>query len=238
MGRHKRAEDGRKPDLKRKPKWTQKQLRADRAVEKFGKLQIARGMYIEGAIPKKVAQTLKIPTSTAQRWKKKLFSGDKSAKRKVGSGRKRKTTQREDRLILKKSLSVQSPNASEICEQMKSEINLSLCPRTVRNRLHEQGYWRRVAAKKPFVSPINIAKRLAWGREHVGWTKDQWGKVIWSDESLYHYVFKTRRMVWRKDGEKFKKENLAGTVKESRKKEMFWGAFVWGVWGCCGMWGV
>ena len=51
-------------------------------------------------------------------------------------------------------------------------------------RLHDVGYGRYVARKKPQLSPKNIEERLEWAQEHKDWTPEQWKKVIWSDETL------------------------------------------------------
>jgi len=124
-----------------------------------------------------------------------------------------------------------SPNASELTNYLHDATGISVCARTIRSRMQEGGYYRRVATRKPFTSAINRAKRLAWAREHVGWSIDQWGKVIWSDESSFRYIFVRRRMIWRRNGERMKPENLQGTVKESKKKEMVWGCFSLGGMG-------
>jgi hypothetical protein len=62
--------------------------------------------------------------------------------------------------------------------------NISL--NTIRSRIKESGefnsYW---AARKPFISKKNRAKRLKWTKEHKNWTKEQWRSVLWSDESPF-----------------------------------------------------
>ncbi|GBN77863.1 hypothetical protein AVEN_86917-1 [Araneus ventricosus] len=37
--------------------------------------------------------------------------------------------------------------------------------------------------RKPLVSAINHKKRLQFVKQHKDWTVEQWGNVMWSDES-------------------------------------------------------
>jgi len=56
-------------------------------------------------------------------------------------------------------------------------------PESVRYALHKRGYRRRVALRKPPISEANRVARLAWAHEHLHWTKDQWYRVLWTDET-------------------------------------------------------
>ena len=40
--------------------------------------------------------------------------------------------------------------------------------------------------KKPFISPVNRGKRHAWGKKHKEWADENWGRVIFSDESKFN----------------------------------------------------
>ncbi len=99
MGRYHAHPDGRR-ERRQKPKWTQAAIREKRAKAKFGQMSEAKGMFKAGWRPRQVADDLKIPYTTAVRWRRKLIVKE-SPDRKKGSGRKRKTTERQDRLIVK-----------------------------------------------------------------------------------------------------------------------------------------
>ncbi|GBN77042.1 hypothetical protein AVEN_208728-1 [Araneus ventricosus] len=43
--------------------------------------------------------------------------------------------------------------------------------------------WR--PTRKPFVSVINCEKRLQFAKQHKDWTVEQWGNVMWFDESRF-----------------------------------------------------
>ncbi len=41
----------------------------------------------------------------------------------------------------------------------------------------------RIAAKKPLLKDKNRVKCLKFAKEHKKWTKEDWHKVLWSEES-------------------------------------------------------
>jgi Transposase len=61
------------------------------------------------------------------------------------------------------------------------ELNVSYY--YVRNALRNAGFSRRVARHKPPLSERNRQARLQWAIKHVGWTLEEWRKVLWSDET-------------------------------------------------------
>ena len=62
---------------------------------------------------------------------------------------------------------------------------MSASARTVRQRLLEDGLVSRRAAKKPLLSRKNIRDRLIFCKRYWDWTAEDWGKVIFSDESPF-----------------------------------------------------
>lgn len=86
----------------------------------------------------------------------------------------------------------------------------------------------RAAISKPLIRPQNAVIRKRWCKQHVGWTSDQWKKVVWSDESSFTLFPTTGRVyVWRSPGEEYKKECLLPTVKHGGGSVMVWGAISW-----------
>ena len=96
-----------------------------------------------------------------------------SSKRKVGSGRKRETTPREDRRI--KYYVRQNPFATN--EQIQDDLNLNTAAYRVGQRCIELGlnsYW---SVSKPHISDKNIRKRLKYAKTHIKWSIDRWRKT-------------------------------------------------------------
>lgn len=96
---------------------------------------------------------------------------------------------------------------------------------TIRKCLLNWGLRGRVAAKKPLLRKQNLAKRMAFAKDHVNWTNEQWGQVLFSDESKFEiYGNKRRLFIRRFEGERYKKYCWQPTVKHGGGSIMVWGA--------------
>lgn len=142
--------------------------------------------------------------------------------RKVGSGRKRKTTKFEDREIAIKT----KRNRLSTGKEVQDELQLTgISERTVRRRMASEtgfdSYWQ---TKKPFISPENRKRRLAWAKEHLDWTDEDWQTVLWSDESPFVLIFNRKKRVWRSYNERYEPWATKATVKHDIKINV-WGCF-------------
>ena len=138
-------------------------------------------------------------------------------------GRKRKTSPVTDRNIVIQAKRNRFITAEEIKVALPPDI--SICTNTIRARIKESGefnsYW---ASRKPFISIANKRKRLAWARDHINWTAEQWKSVMWTDESPYVLRFNGKTRVWRMHNERYSTTCCKGTLKHD-DKIMVWGAF-------------
>lgn len=99
--------------------------------------------------------------------------------------------------------------------------------KTIRRALHKAGLYSRVARRKPFISEVNKAKRLAWCLEHEHWTVRKWRSVFFTDEkSFTQFETKAHKRVWRTPNEEFASDCLVPTVSRSQSC-MVWGGFSW-----------
>ena len=142
------------------------------------------------------------------------------------SGRPKVTTPNDDKTIVK--LSKQDPRKD--VEQLTAEINERfgvICSNsTTRRRLKDANLLGRRPSKKPFVSTKNRKARLGFAKKHITWTKEQWAKVLWSDESKYLLFGNDgTKYVRRPDGERFNPKYLLPTVKHGGGNVMVWGCF-------------
>lgn len=103
-------------------------------------------------------------------------------------------------------------------------MQVTVSRRTVSRRLNSLGYKSCKACKKPFVSLKNRRARVRWAQAHVQWTVAQWRNVLWSDESPFTLRWNGNVRVWRKVGERYHPDCIAGTVKQD-KRIMVWGCF-------------
>jgi len=108
--------------------------------------------------PSSIASLLKRDKRTVQRFLNE-FKKTGSPQRKPGSGRKRATTPKVDRLIKRVAIRDRRVSSTEI----KEDLGLEVSTKTVRNRLHEMGlkcYW---SSKKPFVNDKTGPKSISTG---------------------------------------------------------------------------
>jgi hypothetical protein len=140
----------------------------------------------------------------------------------VSTGRPRKTTPKDDALIVRQVM--KSRRAS--CPSIREELGFqSVSVRTVERRIMESGLFNSGWTKrKSFVSEVNRVKRVAWAKEHLNWSLAQWHSVIWSDESPFVLRYNRKTRCYRLKGDYYNPETMTGTVKHDAKL-MVWGCF-------------
>ncbi|XP_046975380.1 uncharacterized protein LOC124541508 [Vanessa cardui] len=136
------------------------------------------------------------------------------------TGRKRITTDREDRKLVRESLKNRKKASSELAVELSTEVNKTISARTTRRRLQEAGLKGCKARKKPWLSDNNKRARYAWALKYQYFTKEDWSNIIWSDESNFE-VFGT--YVRRRVGEEFNPQCVVPTVKHGGGSVMVWG---------------
>ena len=176
----------------------------------------------EGWSNRRIAATLGRCESTIRHYlKRKSITG--SILRREGSGRKRKTTKREDRLIERQALS----DCNITIDGILKSTGLPLHRATVSKRLNEFNIKCVLQRKKPYISEANRKKRIAWCKKYENWTAEMWDNVLWSDESKFELRCQQRKRVWVCTTKPYDENALSGTVKHS-KSVMIWGCFASG----------
>lgn len=66
---------------------------------------------------------------------------------------------------------------------IRRELGVPASARTVRRRLDEAGLFGRVARIEFPFTEEHITERLEFATEHQGWTRDQWARVLFGDET-------------------------------------------------------
>ncbi|CAJ0953436.1 unnamed protein product [Ranitomeya imitator] len=139
-------------------------------------------------------------------------------------GRPRKTSKRQDRILNLFRLRDRTTSSAELAQEWQ-QAGVSAPARTVRRRLFERGLVSRRAAKKPLLSRKNIRDRLIFCKRYREWTAEDWGKVIFSDESPFR-LFGTsgKQLIRRRRGERSHQSCLMPTVKHPETIHV-WGCF-------------
>lgn len=136
--------------------------------------------------------------------------------------RKRKTTVRQDRILLRSAKANDDQAFRDIINIAGVKVSRATLPR----RLKEVDLFSRIRRRKPVLKPYHKAARLFWARKYVHWTVEDWLKVIWSDESSIVLGRKSRqRRCIRKKGQAFLRRHCDGTVKSGKVTMMVWACF-------------
>ena len=143
------------------------------------------------------------------------------------SGRKRKTTVRDDMCLLRSIKKNRRQTLKDATNRFNTRTECGVSCRTIKRRLSENGYKRCVVSKKTTVSQINREKRSRFCRQRIHWTVDnQWSSIIFSDETKIVLGNNNKVYVWRTTDERLRPEclGLRGDRETTCKASiMFWG---------------
>lgn len=203
---------------------TRKETQNERSKAKTGRNHEIVGMLKTGVSARQIAREYKLSYSGAKKLCAKLkVSG--SCDRSPGSGRKRKTTERSDRFIVK-CAKADNPTKKAIADQLLAQTGAKVCVKTIQRRLKQKGLAWRKKSKKPYVGEKNRVLRLSFAREHVNWSVHQWKRVVWSDESQFCLHNQSSQYFWKTKDEKLSNRAMQGTVKHQKSLNV-WGCFSW-----------
>ncbi|CAD6186043.1 unnamed protein product [Caenorhabditis auriculariae] len=98
------------------------------------------------------------------------------------TGRPRVTDRNDDRNILKTSRTNPRLTAPAIRREVFLNSPSPPSVSTVKRRLNAAGIMGRRPVKKPLISEKNRVARVKWAKEHLNWTRQDWNKILSSDE--------------------------------------------------------
>ena len=142
------------------------------------------------------------------------------------SGRRRKTTAKDDAFIALQAKQNPMQSSREISETLATGT-ATISPATVRRRLRETCLRSHVVRAKPLMTKSAAQKRLAFAKKYVNMPLSFWQKVIFSDESKFELISNRRKTrMWRPKGYPFWKRIVRNKAKHSQHV-MVWGCFSW-----------
>lgn len=119
-----------------------------------------------------VARTLSVSRSTVQNvYRRWLETG--AHRRRAGSGRRRITSQRDDRFIVLASLRNRHLTAVNIQNRLLNVRRVQVSEWTVRRRLHEVNLRSYRPASGPKLNQGHRVTQLTFAREHFDWSLDE-----------------------------------------------------------------
>lgn len=177
----------------------------------------------DGRSQRYAARALGIPETTVRRAIERYRETGLMTRR-PGSGRPRATQPADDRFIQLQTLRNRFQTASETARRLQHARNTRVSVNTVRRRLAELDLHSRIPATGPQLTQAQREYRLRFAREHVAWTEEDWGRVLFSDESRFAlYTSDRRDRVWRRPRERYARATMVEAVPYGGGSVMVWG---------------
>lgn len=143
--------------------------------------------------------------------------------RRPGSGRRRCTSERDDRFIVTTSLRNRHLTGVDVQQELRQVRGTAASEWTVRRRLKEANLTPKRPATGPKLTPRHRQARLRFAQAHYDWEVEQWRRVMFSDECRMCLHGSDRRgRVYRRPGERFAQCCFAETVAYGGGSCMMW----------------
>ncbi len=144
----------------------------------------------------------------------------------IPSGRPRKITGRDERMVVGQIERGEVETATEMASVLQRDLGIEVDRRTVSNLLHEHGLQAFHKVKRPYLKPKHKEDRLKFALEHQNWTFDDWKKILFSDESKSR-MYDSDGLIyrWGRRGKPLTDKDVTETVKFGGGSVLFWGCF-------------
>ena len=161
------------------------------------------GMLHSGLSQRHVANVLGVSQSVVSRmWNRFITTGN--VRHLHAGGRERSTNEVQDRFLVVQARRHRFDNATTLRRDFQNATGVRISTQTIRNRLHDAGLRSKRPAIRVPLTRYHVQMRLAWARDHVTWTQNDWAPVLFTDESRFCVDFTNRRArVWRMPNERF-----------------------------------
>ncbi|GFT30234.1 transposable element Tcb2 transposase [Trichonephila clavipes] len=184
------------------------------------------GKLAEGRTVTSVAAEFGINKSDVSRaWK--AFQTTGTAVRKVGGGRSRTATARDDRYIILQVKRGRRQSASVIAQQLSTATGRQVSRFTVARRLHKGGLFAHFPERCLPLKVDHRRHRLQWCREHKNWITYQWNRVLFTDESRFSTRSDSQRvLIWTEIGTRFYTSNIKERHHYGGPEVLVWGGIM------------
>ncbi|GFU99199.1 transposable element Tcb2 transposase [Trichonephila clavipes] len=100
---------------------------------------------------------------------------------------------------------------------------------TVARRLHGGGLFARRPVRCVPLTPAHRRRRFLWCREHRNWRDDEWGRVLFTDESRFSWSSDSHRiLIWRERGSRNHPSNIIERDRYGGSGVLVWGGIMLG----------
>ncbi|GFS47323.1 transposable element Tc1 transposase [Trichonephila clavipes] len=181
---------------------------AERTERPIRRLSRIIGKLEEGRSVTSVAAEFGIAHSIVSRlWRQFQTTG--TAIRGFSSGRPRGTTPADDRYIVLQARRNRRQTAGEIARHTTQATGRPISRFTVARRLHGGGLFAQRPVRCVPLTPAHRRRRSLWCREHRNWRDNEWGRVLFTDESRFSLSSDSHRIfIWRERGSRNPPSNI------------------------------
>ncbi|GFW71118.1 transposable element Tcb2 transposase [Trichonephila clavipes] len=186
------------------------------------------GKLEEGRSVTSVAAEFGIAHSIVSRlWRQFQTTG--TAIRGFSSGRPRRTTPADDRYIVLQARRNRRQTAGEIARHTTQATGGPISRFTVARKLHGGGLFARRPVRCVPLTPAHPRRRSLWCREHRNWRDNEWGRVLFTDESRFSLSSDSHRiLIWRERGSRNHPSNIIERDRYGGRGILVWGGIMLG----------
>ncbi|GFS96164.1 transposable element Tcb2 transposase [Trichonephila clavipes] len=117
------------------------------------------------------------------------------------SGHPRGSTPADDRYVVLQARKNRRQTAGEIARHTTQATGRPISCFTVARRLHGDGLFARRPVWCVPLTPAHRRRRSLWCREHRNWRDNEWGRVLFTDESRFSLSSDSHRiLIWKERG--------------------------------------
>ncbi|GFV33800.1 transposable element Tc1 transposase [Trichonephila clavipes] len=153
----------------------------------------------------------------------------RTAIRGFSSDRPRGTTFPDDRYIVLQARRNRRQTAGKIARHTTQATGRPISRFTVARRLHGGGLFARRPVLCVPLTPSHRRRRFLWCREHRNGRDNEWGRVLFTDESRFSLSSDFHRiLIWRKRGRRNHTSNIIERDRYGGRGVLVWGGIMLG----------
>ncbi|GFU65801.1 transposable element Tc1 transposase [Trichonephila clavipes] len=128
-----------------------------------------------------------------------------------------------------RSVTSQKKQAAEIARHTIQATGRPISRFTVARRLHGGGLFARRPVRCVPLTPAHRRRRSLWCREHRNWRDNEWGRVLFTDESRFSLSSDYHRiLIWRERGSRNHPSNIIERDRYGGLGVLVWGGIMLG----------
>lgn len=138
-------------------------------------------------------------------------------------GRPTRLTERDRRALVRLVTSCQANSLSELKHSVAQGTGMRVSKETIRTALRDEGLKAIVKKKKPLLLKRHREHRLEFAQKYEHWTKADWKRVVFSDETKINRLGSDgRSWVWKRPNQILYERDVTPTLKFGGGSLMLW----------------